>query len=95
MDAAREGKATGLIGPMEFLRFQATPVDFWGLTLVQWLAMGMLRWFGYQLTLNRMGNACICDVLPKRLVRKARAPQVGGRALTLRGAPLRVALHHP
>jgi hypothetical protein len=52
MDAAREGKATGLIGPMEFLRFQPTPVDFLGLTL---------------------GKARICDVLPTRLARKARA----------------------
>jgi phosphatidylglycerol:prolipoprotein diacylglycerol transferase len=60
--------------PMEFLRYQPTPVDFLGLTLVQWMAIGTLLWFGYQLTLNRMGKACICDVLPKRSRRKAQAP---------------------
>lgn len=51
--------------PLEFLRYQPTPVDFLGLTLVQWLCIGAVLLFGYQLYLQRRGiNAC-CDLLPR------------------------------
>jgi phosphatidylglycerol:prolipoprotein diacylglycerol transferase len=39
--------------PLEFLRYQPTPVPFLGLTLVQWLCIGALLWFGYQLYAQR------------------------------------------
>jgi len=55
--------------PLEFLRYQPTPVDFLGLTLVQWLCIGAVIGFGYQLFLNSKGLACVCDLLP-RLRRK-------------------------
>ena len=51
--------------PMEFLRYQPTPVAFLGLTLVQWLCIGAVLGFGYQLALNWRGLSCVCDVLPK------------------------------
>lgn len=51
--------------PMEFLRFQPTPVPFLGLTLVQWLCIAAVLGFGYQLFLNWRGKACICDLLPR------------------------------
>jgi len=38
--------------PMEFLRYQPTPLDFLGLTLVQWLCIAGLLGFGYQLYLQ-------------------------------------------
>jgi len=34
--------------PLEFLRYQPTPVPFLGLTLVQWLCIAAVLWFGYQ-----------------------------------------------
>lgn len=34
--------------PMEFLRYQPTPQDFLGLTLVQWLCIGAVTWFVVQ-----------------------------------------------
>ena len=55
--------------PMEFLRYQPTPLDFLGLTLVQWLCIAAVLGFGYQLYLQRRGVACVCDLLP-RLRRK-------------------------
>lgn len=59
--------------PLEFLRYQPTPVDFLGLTLVQWLCIVGVLLFGYQLYLQRKGvNAC-CDLLP-RFWRKERTP---------------------
>ena len=58
--------------PMEFLRYQPTPVPFLGLTLVQWLCIAALLGFGYQLVMNRMGKACVCDLLPKRASRETR-----------------------
>ncbi len=50
--------------PLEFLRYQPTPVDFLGLTLVQWLCIGAVLGFGYQLYLQRKGVNCVCDLLP-------------------------------
>ncbi len=51
--------------PLEFLRYQPTPRDFLGLTLVQWLCIGALLAFGHQLYLQRKGIACVCDLLPR------------------------------
>lgn len=51
--------------PLEFLRYQPTPRDFLGLTLVQWLCIGAVLVFGYQLYLQRKGVACVCDLLPR------------------------------
>jgi len=42
--------------PMEFLRYQPTPVPFLGLTLVQWLCIACFIGFGYQLFLRRRVN---------------------------------------
>ena len=39
--------------PMESLRYQPTPVPFVGLTLVQWLCIASVLWFGAQLFLGR------------------------------------------
>lgn len=39
--------------PMESLRYQPTPVPFLGLTLVQWLCIASVLWFGTQLGLGR------------------------------------------
>jgi phosphatidylglycerol:prolipoprotein diacylglycerol transferase len=58
--------------PLEFLRFQPTPRDFLGLTLVQWLCLAAVLWFGYQLYLNWKGIDCMCTQLP-RLWRKETA----------------------
>ena len=51
--------------PLEFLRFQPTPRDFLGLTLVQWLCIAAVIGFGYRLYLQRKGVSCICDLLPR------------------------------
>ena len=59
--------------PMEFLRYQPTPVAFLGLTLVQWLCIGAVLGFGYQLALNWRGMSCVYDVLPKLRRREAAA----------------------
>jgi phosphatidylglycerol:prolipoprotein diacylglycerol transferase len=56
--------------PLEFLRYQPTPQDFLGLTLVQWLCIAAALGFGYQLFLNWKGINCICDLLPKPNARK-------------------------
>ena len=56
--------------PMEFLRYQPTPLAFLELTLVQWLCIAAVLGFGYQLFLQRKGVSCVCDLLP-RLRRKA------------------------
>ena len=58
--------------PMEFLRYQPTPRDFLGLTLVQWLCIAAVIGFGYQLYAQRKGITCVCDLLPK-FRRKERA----------------------
>ncbi len=39
--------------PMEYLRYQPTPVPFLGLTLVQWLCVASVLWFSTQLALGR------------------------------------------
>jgi phosphatidylglycerol---prolipoprotein diacylglyceryl transferase len=39
--------------PLEFLRYQPTPVPFLGLTLVQWLCISSILWFGYQFYTQR------------------------------------------
>ena len=39
--------------PLEFLRYQPTPVLFLGLTLVQWMCIGAILWFGYQFYAQR------------------------------------------
>lgn len=51
--------------PLEFLRYQPTPRDFLGLTLVQWLCIAAVLGFGYQLYMQRRGVACVCDLLPR------------------------------
>ena len=51
--------------PLEFLRYQPTPRAFLDLTLVQWLCVGAVLGFGYQLYLQRRGVACVCDLLPR------------------------------
>ena len=51
--------------PMEFLRYQPTPLDFLGLTLVQWLCIAGLLGFGYQLYLQwKRANLSFC-LLPR------------------------------
>jgi phosphatidylglycerol:prolipoprotein diacylglycerol transferase len=50
--------------PLEFLRYQPTPRDLLGLTLVQWLCLASIAGFGYQLFLSSRGASCICDLLP-------------------------------
>ena len=57
--------------PLEFLRYQPTPLDFLGLTLVQWLCVAAVLGFGYQLYLQRKGVACVCDLLPRLRRRRA------------------------
>jgi len=39
--------------PLEFLRFQPTPVSFLSLTLVQWLSIAAFLWFGSQFYVQR------------------------------------------
>ena len=51
--------------PMEFLRFQPTPLDFLGLTLVQWLCIAAIIAFGCRLYMQRRNVSCICDLLPR------------------------------
>jgi prolipoprotein diacylglyceryltransferase len=43
--------------PLEFLRYQPTPVPFLGLTLVQWLCLAAVAGFGYRLLLDRRETA--------------------------------------
>jgi phosphatidylglycerol:prolipoprotein diacylglycerol transferase len=43
--------------PLEFLRYQPTPVPFLGLTLVQWLCIASAAGFGAQYYLRRRGPA--------------------------------------
>lgn len=50
--------------PMEFLRYQPTPLDFLVLTLVQWLCIAGLLGFGYQLYLQRKKANLSCGLLP-------------------------------
>ncbi len=52
--------------PMEFLRYQPTPRDFLGLTLVQWLCIGGFIWFGAQLLVKRSGGTCVCELFAPR-----------------------------
>jgi prolipoprotein diacylglyceryl transferase len=59
--------------PLEFLRYQPTAREMFGLTLVQWLCLAAIVGFGYQLVLQRRGIDCLCDLLPRR-PRKERAP---------------------
>lgn len=59
--------------PLEFLRYQPTPRAFLDLTLVQWLCIGAVIGFGYQLFLNWKGVGCICDLLPRQRPGKADA----------------------
>jgi hypothetical protein len=42
-----------------------------GLTLVQWLCIGAVLVFGYQLLLQRKGVACVCALFPRRRRRAA------------------------
>lgn len=51
--------------PLEFLRYQPTPLDFLGLTLVQWLCITGLLGFGYQLYLQRKRANLSCGLLPR------------------------------
>ena len=55
-----------ILFPLEFLRYQPTPRDCVGMTLVQWLCIAAVIGFGYQLVLQRRGVSCICDLLPGR-----------------------------
>ena len=59
--------------PLESLRYQPTPRDFLGLTLVQWLCIAAGIGFGIQLYLQRKGITCTCDPLP-RLQRRQNTP---------------------
>lgn len=51
--------------PLEFLRYQPTPRDFIGLTLVQWLCIGAFIFFGYQLYVQWKGGNVACHSLPR------------------------------
>ena len=51
--------------PLEFLRYQPTPIGFLGLTLVQWLCIAGVLGFGYQLYLQRKRADLFCDLLPR------------------------------
>ncbi len=59
--------------PLEFLRYQPTPRDFLGLTLVQWLCITAVLGFGYQAYLQRKGISCVCDFLPRLRRKEKRA----------------------
>jgi hypothetical protein len=41
--------------PLEFLRYQPTPVPLLGLTLVQWLCIASVAWFGTRYYLRSKG----------------------------------------
>lgn len=49
--------------PIEFLRYQPTPLYFLGLTLVQWLCILASLWMSYQLIQQRRGVTTCCDPL--------------------------------
>jgi len=51
--------------PMEFLRYQPTPLYFLGLTLVQWLCIGAVLVFGYQLYLQRKAATYAQDLMAR------------------------------
>ncbi len=51
--------------PLEFLRYQPTPVAFLGLTLVQWLCIGAVLVFGYQFYLRRKWVNYLRNLLPR------------------------------
>lgn len=51
--------------PIEFLRYQPTPRDTFGLTLVQWMCIGAAILSTYQLVLIRKGIPCFCTLIPK------------------------------
>ncbi len=50
--------------PLEFLRYQPTPIPFLGLTLVQWACIAAVLGFGYQLYRQRKGANLTSDRLP-------------------------------
>jgi phosphatidylglycerol:prolipoprotein diacylglycerol transferase len=50
--------------PLEFLRYQPTPVPFLGLTLVQWVCIAAVLGFGYQLYRRRKGANLTGNRLP-------------------------------
>ncbi|OGN89284.1 MAG: hypothetical protein A2158_01740 [Chloroflexi bacterium RBG_13_46_14] len=50
--------------PLEFLRYQPTPLYFLGLTLVQWMCLAGALWFGYQLYLQRKRANLDRNLLP-------------------------------
>jgi phosphatidylglycerol---prolipoprotein diacylglyceryl transferase len=50
--------------PIEFLRYQPTPLAVLGLTLVQWLCLAAIAGAIYQTILQRRGIECLCDLLP-------------------------------
>jgi prolipoprotein diacylglyceryltransferase len=52
--------------PLESLRYQPATPQWLGLTLVQWLCVGTVIVFGYQLVLQRRGVACVCALFPRR-----------------------------
>jgi phosphatidylglycerol:prolipoprotein diacylglycerol transferase len=56
--------------PLEFLRYQPTPVPFLGLTLVQWLCIASVIFFSYQYYYQR--KRANLDVVP-RLRQKGKA----------------------
>ena len=59
--------------PIEFVRYQPTPRDLLGLTLVQWLCIAAVIGFGYQLWLIRRGVACVCALVPRWTPRRRMA----------------------
>ena len=44
---------------------QPTPVDFLGLTLVQWPCFAAALGFGHQPVLSRMGRSRVCHMLSR------------------------------
>lgn len=56
--------------PLEFLRYQPTPVSFLGLTLVQWFCVAAVLGFGYQLFRRRTKAISVYKLLPHLEERK-------------------------
>ena len=51
--------------PLEFLRYQPTPVPFVGLTLVQWLCILAVAGFGWRLWRDRRSAARLKAAVPR------------------------------
>lgn len=51
--------------PLEFVRYQPTPRDILGLTLVQWFCVAAIIGVGTHFYIQHKGVKCVCDLLPK------------------------------